>query len=886
MMLIYPRYDPVGIDAYYAGDFTSGRGVSKPVMWVDELGEQVLGSPFQSAEVGGGGVEMSGTIVWNGMGKDDFDGIIKAVSAQFQLQDFNHRPFAIGTIFSPPKSISLAALAGPRIEPGIIEAHRTAVGFVAGLIARMLVTRKHGEDVPIRARVLRFTHPFSRADDPQLHDHLEWIPDPRDGALHTYPLFFFQHALRQIYHFCLAAELGKLGFQIEVSDAEELRWELPGVDHNEVMLFSKRSAEVEALARAGHRDSLAAALRWAALSSSKGLPKYPRVAIGAVRTGWEAECPRERCAVSVGDRREYSPLVIPELDRLFQKSSLASLLTLQGRALGLCLGQVCDPQSAMRQIDHTLFTMAQHGRLVVTKVRSSRAFVLPDRFREERELLKLVGGGIGKGERLTATMPLKELDPKLKAALNVSNRIRVVSAPIPKGCGFGYAAPALSGKSVPAVVPLLSAGVAGALREVRGQGHSNFVLASDCPFRNGDFLAYAQVVSLFRGIEPPDPRQRTFTLRKGMGRSKTVTKVEVRGGCLPRDPEVPWMELENRPPEQMAACLVPADYPEAIRRDMNMEMATRLILSRPFMEPSALISIDLVVPQEEAKAGMELVVFKNHLKYGLRTRWRIREVFADGSMNLRKKRASITLSAEEIHRLSDYLSVVDCRKIRVVSGMRLQAEKSFALRKPEKISLKKGEIVTALRLAEDGSLVLADGRVIPPVFRAFSPAFLLRTFPVGKERPGVILAQAPNKNVRERVLGFRSPMVVFFTNDPARFAADLGCEVRLLRAQRRIQTTLRFISGEGEFVPSIKRCTELLELHKHSLPVSEAKMSMVVPDAIIPPCVPRRKKKEVEEELEIPVNQPDTASPVVIAGNQNPGKPKKAGPKKVDDKVK
>ena len=87
-------------------------------------------------------------------------------------------------------------------------------------------------------------------------------------------------------------------------------------------------------------------------------------------------------------------------------------------------------------------------------------------------------------------------------------------------------------------------------------------------------------------------------------------------------------------------------------------------------------------------------------------------------------------------------------------------------------------------------------------------------------------------------------------------------------------------------MPSIKRCTELLELHKHSLPVSEAKMRMVVPDATIPPAVPRRKKKEVEEELEIPVQQPDTASPVVIAGNQNTGKPKKVGPKKVDDKVK
>lgn len=134
---------------------------------------------------------MSGPIVWNGMGKDDFGGIIKEVSGRFQPEKFKRRPFALGTIFAPPKSISLAALAGPRVERVIIKAHRMAVGFVARLLARMLVTRKLGEDVPIRARILRFTHPFSRADDPQFHDHLEWIPDPRDGALHTYPWFFF-----------------------------------------------------------------------------------------------------------------------------------------------------------------------------------------------------------------------------------------------------------------------------------------------------------------------------------------------------------------------------------------------------------------------------------------------------------------------------------------------------------------------------------------------------------------------------------------------------------------------------------------------------------------------------------------------------------------------
>lgn len=52
MLLIFPRYDPAGIGEYYADDFTPDRAGTKPVMWVDELGYQVLGSSFQSAEVG------------------------------------------------------------------------------------------------------------------------------------------------------------------------------------------------------------------------------------------------------------------------------------------------------------------------------------------------------------------------------------------------------------------------------------------------------------------------------------------------------------------------------------------------------------------------------------------------------------------------------------------------------------------------------------------------------------------------------------------------------------------------------------------------------------------------------------------------------------------
>ncbi len=874
MMLIFPRYDQDGLFDYHEPDFWSEEPGLRPRMWLDDLGEQVLPFPFQWAKVENNRPEIIQNLPWNKLDRVGFNAMREEASRMFMPKKPGESPFSLGAIFSPPKSISMGALAGPRVELAIIGAHRIAVGVVIGMLVTMLVTRKNGENVPIEALIFRFTHPFSRANDPLLHDHVEFIPDQGSGPLHTYPWFFFQHTLRQIYHYCLASELAKKGFSIEITSAEGLRWELSGVDSDEVKLFSKRSEDVEKLAQEGCRESLPAALRWAALSSSKALPKSPGLSLGQARGTWEAECPRERCAVLPGQALEETDLVMPDLENLFRKSASAHLLTLQGRALALSLGQACDPWKAMRQVDESLLDFVGDGRLVVSKIRSSRAFLFPEGYRQERKILDLVARGIGNGKAISLASPDEAMESKLKTALDSCNRIRVIST------NRDHAL------SDPALVKFdkWSAGeVAG---EIANRGNKDCVVAVKEAARNGDFLATAQAISLFGGFTPPDPRQRVFTLRKGKGRSGTVTKVEIRSGSVPREPGLRWKELENRPEAQRAFAVVSADYPDKLRREMNVEITRRLVLSHPDDLTSALCKFDFVVPQEEAMPGMQVVVFKNHPNFQLGTRWRVQKVLADGALELAKTKAKITMTAARLKELAAHLFVVEKRDLRILPGMRLHVEASFSQLKPSKTSLTQGEVVTVARFGEDRSIVLTDGREIPPKFRAFSPAFLLRDFPCKWDvEPKVVLVAPPPDNIsrRDYFLASRVPKLIVFAGNAEKFSNELGCEQQLYKAQQQAKTKLRFVSGEGEFVPSAKRWNKLLNLHQNSIGVKEIAASEAVVsgdepvEAILP--APGRKKK-TEDEPAPPAKSPEEAPnlpnlPPTKGNTRNPRKPNK-----------
>ena len=853
MILLYPRFEPEGLTSYYRDDFNSD-------LWMDEGGKAVIAQPFQCAKVRGGG-SFEASINWEAMTLDAFTSVVDKAADSFDPLD--RRPFSMGMLLAPPKSISIAALAGSEVRPKIIDAHRGAVDFVASVAARMLVTRRRGEQTPLYGRVLRFTHPFSRAEDPQLHDHLEWIPEPSGGALHRYPWFYFQFSLRQIYHYTLAAELTRLGYLIEIGDAEELQWELAGIDPMMMAHCSQRSQEVEELARASCQSSLGAAMRWAALSSSKGLPKLFGRTLGAARSDWRNQFELKDNDLELGEGRTQSPLVLPNIRSLFRKSASANLLTLQGRALALCLGQTQSPVQAMIKIQNALSWEAMGGQLRANVVRFGTAYLHPEIYKDQQNLIREIQNGIGKGYPLSISgIEAGKLDKDVNSVLKLRNRIRVVSSRegFPADLNVTYADPADKESKGTSCLSLKEWDTLSILKRCRQHPTGDLIIAVTKPARHGDVLSAAMVLSRVPGVGEPSLDQRIFTLQKGMGRTATKTRVEIRKGSLPKKHSDLFMELEHQPASRMAVCVVPPDYSEPLRRQLNSAMAGRLILSKPMAEASELIDLDVVVPVSETpKVGMEVIVHKNHRRFHLGTRWKIVDVLPDRGLVLSKTRVRKKFSWEELEELASHISVVERMPMRIVSGMRLQAQENFTKFKPEKLSIKKGEIVTASALEDDGSLVLRDGRKIPARFRAFCPAFLVRELPTAGTKPDLVLSMAPDPEVELRpwAFSFRSKRLIVFTSKPEVIASAMGREEVLHRSQRALKTAHAFVTGEGEFVPNNTRCQELL--HEMSAPIHE------VPEDLMPRIVvPIENEVTDPEPPRITVVRDETVEPKPI----------------------
>lgn len=891
MLLLFPRYNPEGILEYFQGDFTSP-------LWADGAGQSVLVAPFQQAEAEGGG---KARLQWKTLGRDDFEEFLAKYVACFEAAE--RWVCALEEVFSPPKSVSVAALAGPRILPEIVAAHRNAVGFVAGLMAQLLVTRSKGKQAPIRARVLRFDHPFSRAEDPLLHTHLVWVPALEGGALHCYPWFFRQFALRQIYHFALASELVRAGFELVVTDAEELGWELYGVDDVVLKKFSKRAEQVEALAREGCQDSLSAALRLAALNSSRLLPKTEGFSLGEARNGWNRECGQSSCVPIRGPVRPASSLELPPLDALFDKSSAADLLTLQGRALALCLGQGCPVAEALESVAQLVYNEVHAGRLKMAKVGEGAAYLHLARYQQEKALLAAVVGGIGHGDEIALKVPSgTKVGATVAAALKSPNRVRIVTD---EG-GLADDAKVVWAKTVllpPEDPPCLLRhdhwDADAILRGIPGKG--DVLAVVDSPARHGDFLARLQVISLYAGLKAPDLRRRNFLkVCKGKGHTETEFHVEVRCGRAPRNPEKRWMQLENR---RGAVCVVAPDYPEPVRRKMNMAMARRLIFSHEISEASELFAIDVVVPGGEAAPGMCVVIYKNHRQYHLGDRMKILEVGADGSLKLQKKIKKIEWSAQKRRKLEPHFAVVESVAMRVVPGMLLQAGKTFCQRRSEPVTVKEGEIVRVKWLDGDGNLVLECGRVIPARFRAFSPAFLVRSFARGPGKPSAILAEEPSRDeeLRQWALSLRAKKLIVLSGEPDDFSMRLHAANHRDRVERGLRRVLRFVTGEGQFVPAFESWEQLLNKpnppgnagsgapvasEPASVQEATAEPPAVEPEpvepTVPPPHRPGKKKKEEEEEpakKKAPAPEPDARAPMPA-----PVLPKKTVTKEKGDK--
>ena len=154
--------------------------------------------------------------------------------------------------FSPPKSVSIAALVGD--DSRIVEAHEQAVTAAMNQLQAFAATRVRKNDQCTDRQTgnlvaAMFRHDTSRALDPHLHTHCIVFNATFDAfekqwkALQNHEMFAAQKFVENVYYHELTRELVKFGYQIENKPRGD--FEIKGVAPALIERFSKRHREID-----------------------------------------------------------------------------------------------------------------------------------------------------------------------------------------------------------------------------------------------------------------------------------------------------------------------------------------------------------------------------------------------------------------------------------------------------------------------------------------------------------------------------------------------------------------------------------------------------------------------------------------------------------------
>ena len=199
------------------------------------------------------------------------------------------------------------AVAGERLRTAIADAHTAAVQYTLEHVieAHCATTRirtrtlsgARGELAIVPADLIAalFQHGTSRADDPQLHTHCTVMNAARahfDGkyrALNQYPLYRWKMAAGATYRNHLAFGLRGLGFKVEQHGKDGEFTRIAGVPRALEAHWSKRTAQIEAFARANGFDVTANPQLHTAANHLTRAPKRDTGDDEAKRARWRAE---------------------------------------------------------------------------------------------------------------------------------------------------------------------------------------------------------------------------------------------------------------------------------------------------------------------------------------------------------------------------------------------------------------------------------------------------------------------------------------------------------------------------------------------------------------------------------------------------------------------
>ena len=313
--------------------------------------------------------------------------------------------------FSPPKSVSIVALAGG--DERIVAAHHQAVWAAMRELETFAATRVragggNGDRSTGNVVAALFTHDTSRALDPHLHTHCVVFNatfDPvehRWKALQNYEMLRARKFAENVYYHELARQLQNFGYQIHNQARGDFRIE--GVAEEICDRFSKRDAEVDrALAKLlSEKPEFASAnikeLR-AKLATQHRTRKQKNLSQAELRTLWDAQMSdAERISLrQLPNRSEKIPMPDQQIDireavqwaedHLFDRNSVVLECQLWQQTLERARGQN--------------FTMAElkeftRQRDYIRAAERPNEVTLREALLRELEIVQVVKDGVGR----------------------------------------------------------------------------------------------------------------------------------------------------------------------------------------------------------------------------------------------------------------------------------------------------------------------------------------------------------------------------------------------------------------------------------------------------------------------------------------------------------
>ncbi len=208
---------------------------------------------------------------------------------------------ALDMTFSPPKSVSIQALAGK--DSTVIEAHDRAVTQALQFLEQELLRARQTEqgitstERTGNAVIAKFRHETARPtegaySDPQLHTHalLMNLTQRADGswvAISNDEIFRLKSMTESVYHAELASGLEKAGHQIRY---EGKSFELAYISRAHIEEFSKRSQDINAeLAAIGETRGTASRALKQTIALKTRLNKEPEITREELQKDWERQ---------------------------------------------------------------------------------------------------------------------------------------------------------------------------------------------------------------------------------------------------------------------------------------------------------------------------------------------------------------------------------------------------------------------------------------------------------------------------------------------------------------------------------------------------------------------------------------------------------------------